>query len=90
MGESAADQIVTTTAAYLAFAAGFAAGNYIGLKLKERLAYGLLSVTIITRRDASTMIAYLKEKRRTQAAGADGVTTLLCGMSEGGRCLCNQ
>ncbi len=31
---------------------GFAAGNFLGLKLKERLADGLVSVTILTNRDA--------------------------------------
>lgn len=38
---------VSNIAAYLAFAAGFAAGNYVGILLEEKMAIGILVVRII-------------------------------------------
>jgi uncharacterized protein YebE (UPF0316 family) len=54
---------------YFAYAAGFAAGNYIGMLVEERLAMGLALIRIITQRDATNLIDYLR------AAGY-GVTVL--------------
>lgn len=45
---------------YVAYAAGFAAGNFIGLILEEKLAMGLVQIQIITRKEASDLIAKLK------------------------------
>jgi len=45
---------------YIAYAAGFAAGNYIGLILEERLAMGIVKIQIITRKNASELIVNLK------------------------------
>ncbi len=45
---------------YVTYAAGFATGNYIGLKLEERLAVGIVKIQIITRKEASNLIAKLK------------------------------
>jgi len=41
---------------YLAFGAGFATGNYIGLMLEEKLAMGIVKIQIITRKPADTLI----------------------------------
>lgn len=54
---------------YLAYAAGFATGNFIGIYLESKLAIGSLSVRIITQRDATELVAQLR------AAGY-GVTSL--------------
>ena len=43
-------------ACYFAYAAGFAAGNYIGLIIEERLAMGIVKIQIITRRSAIELI----------------------------------
>lgn len=52
-----------------AYAAGFAAGNYVGVLLDQKLAIGLLSVQVITRRDASPLVERLRQE-------AFGVTTV--------------
>jgi len=38
---------VSNIAAYMAFAAGFAAGNYVGILIEEKMAIGILAVRII-------------------------------------------
>lgn len=55
--------------AYLAYAAGFATGSYVGLWLEAKLAIGTLIVRVITASDATALIAQL------HAAGY-GVTSL--------------
>lgn len=45
---------------YLAYAGGFAMGNYIGMILEQRLALGLEMVRIITKSDSSNLIDKLK------------------------------
>lgn len=46
---------------YFGYAAGFAAGNYIGLLIEEKLAMGLVKIQIITRKSAELLIDSLKE-----------------------------
>ena len=46
---------------YLAYAAGFASGNYIGLLLEERLAMGIVKIQIITRKSAVDLIKNLTD-----------------------------
>jgi uncharacterized protein YebE (UPF0316 family) len=48
-------------ACYLAYAAGFAAGNYIGLILEEKMAMGIQMIRIVTQVDASLLILKLHE-----------------------------
>ncbi len=45
---------------YLAYAVGFATGNYIGLIVEEKLAVGTLLVRLITQKDATTLIELLR------------------------------
>lgn len=52
-------QNLNNPATYLAYAAGFATGNFIGLYLEEKLALGILVIRIITARDAAELIAHL-------------------------------
>lgn len=47
---------------YFAYAGGFAAGNYIGLIIEEKLAMGVQLFRIITQKEASTLILRLREK----------------------------
>jgi uncharacterized protein YebE (UPF0316 family) len=47
---------------YIAYAAGFATGNYVGLKVEEKLALGTQIIRIITGKDASELIGRLREK----------------------------
>lgn len=46
---------------YVAFAAGFSAGNYVGILIEERLAMGNQIIRVITRRDAEALDGYLRE-----------------------------
>lgn len=45
---------------YIAYGAGFAMGNFIGISLEERLAMGMCVVRIITRRDAHHLVEQLR------------------------------
>jgi len=44
---------------YVAYAAGFACGNYVGLLIEEKLAVGIVKVQIITRKSAKSLIENL-------------------------------
>jgi uncharacterized protein YebE (UPF0316 family) len=46
---------------YIAYAAGFAAGNYIGLKIENRLAIGVQIIRIITHKDSTDLINELRD-----------------------------
>lgn len=45
---------------YIAYGLGFAAGNYIGLMIEEKLAMGIVKLQIITRKEAGQLIENLK------------------------------
>lgn len=55
---------------YLAYGAGFAAGNYLGILVEERLAIGIGMVRVVTRQRATELITALR------SAGY-GVTTVV-------------
>ncbi|HUS72913.1 MAG TPA: DUF2179 domain-containing protein [Sedimentisphaerales bacterium] len=44
---------------YVAYAGGFAAGNYMGILIEEKLAVGTFIIRIITKKDASELISAL-------------------------------
>ncbi len=46
---------------YVAYAGGFATGNYIGMKIEEKLALGHELVRVITKHDASELVERLKK-----------------------------
>jgi uncharacterized protein YebE (UPF0316 family) len=54
-------QNLDNIACYVAYAAGFATGNYIGLRIEQKLALGIRMFRIITQKDASSLIESLKE-----------------------------
>jgi uncharacterized protein YebE (UPF0316 family) len=49
-------------ACYLAYAAGFATGNYVGIWLENKLAIGTQVLRIITSKDATNLIQNLREE----------------------------
>lgn len=53
-------QNLTNVVNYFAYAGGFAIGNYVGIKIEQRLALGLVAVRIITQKDAKELIEFLK------------------------------
>jgi uncharacterized protein YebE (UPF0316 family) len=45
---------------YIAYAGGFATGNFVGMLIEERMALGVVLIRVITRNDAPELIEYLK------------------------------
>jgi len=42
------------------YAAGFAAGNYVGMIIEEKVAAGLLAIRVITQQDAAELVSALR------------------------------
>lgn len=61
---------------YVAYALGFAFGNYIGVWLEEKIALGVVGLRIITRTDANELVDALQKKElgitSVDAQGAKG------------------
>ena len=51
---------LTNPVNYIAYALGFAMGNYVGILIEQKLALGSVLIRVITRRDASELITYLQ------------------------------
>ena len=68
-------------ACYIGWAGGFAAGNYIGLIIEERIALGLQVIRIITNQDCSSLTEALKNKNHgitvVDGQGAKGPVKLI-------------
>ncbi len=47
---------------YIAYAGGFATGNYVGILLEEKLAVGFEMVRVITKKEADDLIHSLRDK----------------------------
>lgn len=66
---------------YLAYAAGFATGNYAGMLIEEKLAIGHEMVRVITKRDASELVGRLRDAgygiTYVDAHGAEGEVGVL-------------
>lgn len=74
-------QNLNNVACYLAWAGGFAAGNYIGLSIEERLAMGQVVIRTITAQPALALIEKLRDEgyrlTTVDAQGARGPVNLL-------------
>ena len=59
---------------YIAYASGFALGNYIGITLTEKMSLGTVLVQVLTNRDAMALVEALKKSEygvtSVQAQGA--------------------
>jgi len=66
---------------YFAYATGFAIGNYLGIILEEKLAIGKIAVRIITNRDASELVSFLRSNNFSvtvvDAEGSSGPVNLV-------------
>jgi len=51
---------LTNPVCYIAYAAGFATGSYVGMLLEEKVAIGYAVVRVITRKDPTTLSHVLK------------------------------
>lgn len=56
-------QNVNSLVHYVAYAGGFAAGNYIGIVIEERIAMGHVIARIITKEDTDDILKYLKREK---------------------------
>jgi len=61
---------------YIAYAGGFATGNFVGMVVEEKLALGHEMIRVITRADATNLINELRDNgfgvTSVKAQGADG------------------
>lgn len=55
-------QNISSPINYIAYAAGFATGNYVGIFLEQKLAMGITLIRIITRKDAADLIADFRSR----------------------------
>jgi uncharacterized protein YebE (UPF0316 family) len=55
-------QNLTNVVYYIAYATGFATGNFVGIYIEERMAVGTVVVRIITQKDASELIEFLRSE----------------------------
>ncbi len=66
---------------YIAFALGFAVGNYLGILIEHRLAMGKVVVRVITGRNAADLITFLRSEGLSvtvvDAEGTNGPVNLL-------------
>lgn len=54
---------------YIAYAGGFAMGNFVGIWIAEKLSLGVVLIRVVTKKDASELVEYLK-------SGDYGVTSV--------------
>ena len=45
---------------YIAYAGGFAMGNFVGIWIAEKLSLGVVLIRVVTKKDASELVGYLK------------------------------
>lgn len=60
---------LSNPACYVAYAGGFAMGNFVGIWIAEKLSLGVVLIRVITKKDASELVEYLK-------SGDYGVTSV--------------
>ncbi|MBN2232213.1 MAG: DUF2179 domain-containing protein [Deltaproteobacteria bacterium] len=72
---------LTSVINYFAYALGFAVGNYIGITIEGKIAMGKVIVRVITARDASSLIEFLRAGNFSvtvvEAEGSTGPVHLL-------------
>lgn len=66
---------------YLVYAGGYATGNFVGLFIEEKLAMGVQVLRVITNRDASELVEFLRSSgygvTSVEAQGISGRVNLL-------------
>jgi len=53
-------QNLSNPACYIAYAGGFAMGNFVGIRIAEKLSLGVVLIRVLTKKDASGLIKSLK------------------------------
>lgn len=66
---------------YIAYGGGFAMGNYIGIRIEERISMGNVLIRIIPKRDTSALINHLRDEgfgvTAADAQGAMGAVKIV-------------
>ena len=79
-------QNLTNPVCYIAYAAGFATGTYVGMLVEEKLALGTQLVRIITQKDAGGLIRSLRENgygvTSVDATGTQGPVHIIYSVTE--------
>lgn len=74
-------QDASNLAAYVMYAAGFAAGTYLGMRIEEKLAYGSVVVRIIGKQIPDALLQYLSDNQynysKVDASDISGNTQVL-------------
>ncbi|PWH14170.1 MAG: hypothetical protein DDG59_13380 [Anaerolineae bacterium] len=72
---------LTNPLTYLAYATGFAAGNYMGLFIEQKLAMGMVAVRVFLKQDCERLMTLLKDNgygvTRLPAIGTQGSIDIL-------------
>ncbi|MCJ7801030.1 MAG: DUF2179 domain-containing protein [Candidatus Marinimicrobia bacterium] len=56
-------QNLTNPLTYIAYAAGFATGNYVGIIIEQKISIGKVILRLITSKDITSLITFLKSKK---------------------------
>jgi uncharacterized protein YebE (UPF0316 family) len=51
---------LSNPACYIAYAGGFAMGNFVGMWIAEKLSLGVVLIRVVTNKDAAELVKYLK------------------------------
>jgi uncharacterized protein YebE (UPF0316 family) len=66
---------------YIAYAGGFATGNFVGICIEEKLAMGTFMIRVITQKDGAELIQSLNESgygaTNTRAEGVQGAVSVI-------------
>lgn len=72
---------LTNPMAYIAYGAGFAMGNYIGIRLEEKISIGTALLRIIPKKETTTLVNHLREEgfgvTTVAAEGATGPVKII-------------
>ena len=69
---------LTNVVCYIAYAGGFAMGTFVGIYVIEKLSLGVVLIRVITRKDASDLIAFLhSENYGVTSVDAQGTTGMV-------------
>jgi uncharacterized protein YebE (UPF0316 family) len=72
---------LTNVTNYIAYASGFAAGNFVGIYLENKLSMGIQIIRVITRMDAGGLVEFLRHEGFTvtsiDAQGGTGPVKVL-------------
>jgi uncharacterized protein YebE (UPF0316 family) len=53
---------LSNPACYVAYAGGFAMGNYVGIRIAEKLSLGVVLIRVVTKKDALPLVECLKSE----------------------------